>query len=47
NKSAYGGYNVVIDLGYKLTSREFPREPDPLLREKKESLIFVTIYAGF
>lgn len=47
NKSAYGGYNVVIDLGYKLTSREFPRQPDPLLREKKESLIFVTIYAGF
>jgi hypothetical protein len=47
NKSAYGGYNVVIDMGYKLTTREFPRQPDPRLREKKESLIFVTIYAGF
>lgn len=47
NKSAYGGYNVVIDMGYKLTGREFPRQPDPRLREKKESLIFVTIYAGF
>jgi len=47
NKSPYGGYNVVIDMGYKLTSREFPRQPDPRFREKKESLIFVTIYAGF
>jgi len=47
NKSAYGGYNVVIDMGYKLTSREFPRQPDERLREKKESLMFVTIYAGF
>jgi hypothetical protein len=37
----------VIDMGYKLTGREFPRQPDPRLREKKESLIFVTIYAGF
>mgnify|MGYP001572555152 FL=1 len=47
NKSPYGGYNVVIDMGYKLTSREFPRQPDPRFRERKESLIFVTIYAGF
>jgi hypothetical protein len=47
NRSSYGGYNVVIDLGYKFTSREFPRLRDPKLRHRNESLIFVTVYAGF
>jgi len=47
NKSAYGGYNVVIDMGYKLTSREFPRQVDPRYRERRESLIYLSIYAGF
>jgi hypothetical protein len=47
NKTAYGGYNVVIDMGYKLTSREFPRQIDETLRSRKESLIYLSIYAGF
>jgi hypothetical protein len=47
NKTAYGGYNVVIDMGYKLTSREFPRQVDQTTRERKESLIYLSIYAGF
>lgn len=47
NKSAYGGYNVVIDMGYKLTSREFPRQLDLRYRERRESLIYLSIYAGF
>lgn len=47
NRSAYGGYNVVVDMGYKFTHRDFPRGLDPLKREREESLIFVTIYAGF
>lgn len=47
NKSSYGGYNVVIDLGYKFTSRDFPRLPDLRYRHLDESLLFVTVYAGF
>jgi hypothetical protein len=47
NKTAYGGYNAVIDMGYKLTSREFPRQLDDLTRQRKESLIYLAIYAGF
>ena len=47
NKTAYGGYNVVIDMGYKLTSREFPRQLDPRNRERRESLIYLSIFAGF
>jgi hypothetical protein len=47
NKTAYQGYNVVIDMGYKLTNRQFPRQLDPLLKERNESLIYVTLYAGF
>jgi len=47
NKSSYGGYNVVIDMGYKYTSRLFPRYFDPKYRHRDESLIFVTLYAGF
>ena len=47
NKTAYSGYNVVIDMGYKLTSREFPRQIDDRTRQRKESLIYLSIYAGY
>jgi hypothetical protein len=47
NKSSYGGYNVVIDMGYKFTSRDFPRYPYRQYRHLDESLLFVTVYAGF
>lgn len=47
NRTDYAGYKVVLDLGYKLTSREFPRIADPRFRDRTESLVFVTLYAGF
>lgn len=47
NRTDYAGYKVVLDMGYKLTSREFPRNVDPRFRERTESLVFVTLYAGF
>ncbi len=47
NKTAYGGYNVVIDMGFKLTTREFPNQLDFRAHERKESLIYVMLFAGF
>ena len=53
NKSSYGGYNVVVDFGLKATKREFPHQSDPkdltnrTTLVKEESLIFMTVYAGF
>lgn len=47
NRSAYGGYNVVLDMGYKITTRLMPRTTIEELKERKESIIFVTLFAGF
>lgn len=47
NRSSYGGYNVVVDLGYKFTSVEQPKHPDIRLRNQEISYIFMTVYAGF
>ncbi len=47
NKSSYGGYNVVVDAGYKYTTASLPRYPDPRYRDRDISYIFMTVYAGF
>lgn len=47
NRTDYAGYKVVVDMGYKLTTREFPRALDPRFRTRTESIIFVTLFAGF
>jgi hypothetical protein len=46
NKSDYGGYKVLVELGVKLTKHDYLREEDKD-RGSEESLIFFSVYAGF
>jgi len=46
NRSDYGGYKVLIELGVKFTKHDYLREEDKK-RGSEESLIFFSIYAGF
>lgn len=46
NKSQYAGYNIVIDFGYKYTTRDFKREEDRF-KGREESTLYFSIYTGF
>jgi hypothetical protein len=46
NKSDYGGYKVLVELGVKFTKHDYLREEDKK-RGSEESLIFFSVYAGF
>ncbi|MBU2584003.1 MAG: hypothetical protein KKH32_01595, partial [Bacteroidetes bacterium] len=46
NKSQYAGYNIVIDFGYKFTTRDFKRIEDRV-KGKEESTLYFSIFTGF
>ncbi|NCS87209.1 MAG: hypothetical protein GW789_00505, partial [Ignavibacteria bacterium] len=46
NKTQYGGYNVVMDFGFKHTNINFIR-PQDASKGTEESVLFFSIYAGF
>ncbi len=46
NKSQYAGYNIVIDFGYKFTTRDFKRIEDRI-KGKEESTLYFSIFTGF
>lgn len=46
NKSQYAGYNIVIDFGYKFTTRDFKRFEDRV-KGKEESTLYFSIFTGF
>lgn len=46
NRTAYGGYNIVVDFGFKFTNINYVRPQDRVLGNQETSLFF-SIYAGF
>lgn len=46
NRTAYGGYNIVLDLGFKFTNINFVR-PEDRRFGNQETVLFFSVYAGF
>ncbi|MCX8009869.1 MAG: hypothetical protein N3A61_01850, partial [Ignavibacteria bacterium] len=46
NKSQYAGYNIVIDFGYKYTTRDYKRVEDQI-KGREEAVLYFSLYTGF
>jgi len=46
NRSQYSGYNIVIDLGYKVTDKNYVRTIEQRYNTQA-AVIYFTIFAGY